>query len=662
MNEEELKTLIFLVKSKLLVNETMDCNNKKILKQCRNNIVDIFNKPIKDYINDEDKLFILDYLINNKNNNGLSLDNEILFDTLISELNFNVGDIILYTLDRNSNRYFLNKLNFFKKYISMLDKIQLNELLVKSIRYGTSEELNEYLVSLGADRGILSKRIKNNTTNEDKFSKLFREKSSKSCSRDRVLIKYLLKELGHPEKKIKNVIHITGSNGKGSTCHFLKYILEANGYSVNVYTNPSVVHYSENYYVAGKNITDEKYDSLMLKVKEAYDRVILNDEYKKSVKIADENDLKHGKDIHNPQYDNVLIWSFVVVIMILAFSESNADFSIIEVRNGGLNDVTNVFSENEVIATVLTYIQYGIGSNDGTMPIYNENGKAEYSNRATAYHKAMLGRKNRPMILANQTLDVLEEIRRVAKEEVKSYTVEYGREWFIKNETKNSFVFSGFCKKLKINKSKTLLGNFQTKNIATALATLYTLQQQGKVKINDELIQQGVDKTKIAGRLAKITKGNYVDYFDDKRIEIITGFIKFNKGGVDDFIDLFTGSSKGDNYTYIIYTANAKKVLKDDIFLFEKLKSMDDKKFKLVIYKKDKEVFEYIKEQLKKNNLDYTLKINLSSALKYVKEDIGNKFGCKDKRNADKNSNKKIKLFIVCDAMTKFDSNIDYMS
>ena len=66
--------------------------------------------------------------------------------------------------------------------------------------------------------------------------------------------------------------------------------------------------------------------------------------------------------------------------------------------------------------------------------LYTMNNKPVYSNKATAYHKAKLGRKNIPMIIANQTDDVLEEIRRVAEDEVGTYTVEYGREWFIEDE------------------------------------------------------------------------------------------------------------------------------------------------------------------------------------------------------------------------------------
>ncbi len=607
----------------------------------REELINLYNS-IKNEIDDEHKLHFMDIVINNRKN----YINKELLDFFIKELNFDFGDLILYIAEVYKNEFFLKKLDFFKEYIQKLDKMQLNELLIKSNKYNISNDFNKYLIDCGANPNILNNK-KYSVQFYKTCPKIFRKKTSRSCGRDRVLIKYLLDELGHPEKNVKNLIHVTGSNGKGSTCNFLKYILEENGYKVNVYTNPSVISYRENYYINGKYIEDEQTDKYLNIIKETYDRVILRDDYLKAVEEADNLDLLHGRSIHSEDFDGVLIWCFDIVMMILAFSKSNADFSIIEVRNGGLNDLTNVFSENETIATILTFTQYGIGSNDGTMPLYDENNKPTYSNKATAYHKVKLGRKNIPMIIANQTDDVLEEIRRVAKDEVGTYTVEYGREWFIEDENEDNFVFSGFSKKIKLNKSKTLFESFQTKNIAVALATLYKLQEQGKLVINDNLIQNAIDNTKIIARPRRVLEGNYIEYFDNKNLEIIIGFIKLNESGTDNIIDSLTSDDK---YNYIIYTSNAQKIMKHDIVFFKKLKDISSNNYKLIIYRKDKEVFEYIQKCVKKNDIDFIKKEYLSSALKYIKVDLKN------------NKNKQIRLLVLCDSMLKYDENIEYLN
>lgn len=561
----------------------------------------------------------------------------------LNNFNFNLVDLILYDIKNYSNRESFNiRLDFYKNYLNTFNQIQLNEILIESIKNNVNIDFINNLIIAGASKNIQNIPIKSNKIYKNNFPKgFFRERSAFSCSRDRVLTKFLLDELGHPEKRVPKIIHCTGSNGKGSTCLFLRYILEANGYKVNCYTNPAVLRSNEDYIISGKEITDEVYDELMLKIKDAYDKVIEREDYKQAVEEANNYDTSIGRNVFTDNFNGVNIWSFSITLMVLAFAESGADYSIIEVRNGGLYDLTNVFSEKETVATILTYIQYGIGSNDGTMGIFNsDTGKMEHSNKATAYHKTMLSKKNTPIIVANQTEDVLEEIKRVAKSNTGAYTVEYNRDWFIKEENENSFIFEGFDKSIKINKSKTLFENFQTKNIATALATLFKLG----IKLDDNLIQKGINNTRVSGRLQRVINGSYVDFFR-KELEIISGFIKFNDGGVSDAFDLINLSNK---YNYIIYTSNSKKILKQDIRIFKELDKLDTNNFKLLIYSKNEEILNYISKEVKKYNFNYEIKNNLSSCLTYVKDII------KDVKNS--------KLFILCDSMLCFDENIVYMN
>ena len=71
-------------------------------------------------------------------------------------------------------------------------------------------------------------------------------------------IKRLLKDLNNPEKKLKNIIQVVGTNGKHSVCSALREIFETAGYSVNMNISPSIRKFNERYYLAGKYISDEE--------------------------------------------------------------------------------------------------------------------------------------------------------------------------------------------------------------------------------------------------------------------------------------------------------------------------------------------------------------------------------------------------------------------
>src|ERR1700683_1638137 len=73
----------------------------------------------------------------------------------------------------------------------------------------------------------------------------------------------LLKKLGDPHKKLPPVIHVAGTNGKGSTCAFLRAMLEAAGYRVHVYTSPHLVQFHERIRIAGKLISEEELTELL---------------------------------------------------------------------------------------------------------------------------------------------------------------------------------------------------------------------------------------------------------------------------------------------------------------------------------------------------------------------------------------------------------------
>ena len=74
---------------------------------------------------------------------------------------------------------------------------------------------------------------------------------SMDLSLDRII--FLLEKLGNPQKKIKNIIHIAGTNGKGSVLAYLSSILLSSGYTVDSYTSPHLVHFNERIKIGGNN-------------------------------------------------------------------------------------------------------------------------------------------------------------------------------------------------------------------------------------------------------------------------------------------------------------------------------------------------------------------------------------------------------------------------
>ena len=139
------------------------------------------------------------------------------------------------------------------------------------------------------------------------------------------VMKNALKYLNNPQKLIENkVIHIAGTNGKGSTANYIKNILENSGKHVGLFTSPHLVEYNERIYFNGKFITDDEI--------ELYKNEILN-------KCKNKNELS--------------FFEVTTLIAILAFSRVKLDYCIFEVGMGGRLDATNIF-EKPLLSIITT--------------------------------------------------------------------------------------------------------------------------------------------------------------------------------------------------------------------------------------------------------------------------------------------------------------------
>jgi dihydrofolate synthase/folylpolyglutamate synthase len=125
-------------------------------------------------------------------------------------------------------------------------------------------------------------------------------------------ISALLEQLGRPQDRLPPVFHVAGTNGKGSTCAFLRAGLEAAGRRVHAFTSPHLVRYNERIRIAGKLIEDERLSELMGRVLDANDEI------------------------------GASLFEVNTAVAFLAFEETKADACILEVGLGGRLDATNV--------------------------------------------------------------------------------------------------------------------------------------------------------------------------------------------------------------------------------------------------------------------------------------------------------------------------------
>lgn len=122
----------------------------------------------------------------------------------------------------------------------------------------------------------------------------------------------LLEAVGRPQDRLPPVLHVAGTNGKGSTCAFLRAALEAAGKRVHAFTSPHLVRYNERIRIGGNLIEDGHLSELMSRVLDANDEI------------------------------GASLFEVNTAVAFLAFSESDADACILEVGLGGRLDATNV--------------------------------------------------------------------------------------------------------------------------------------------------------------------------------------------------------------------------------------------------------------------------------------------------------------------------------
>lgn len=269
-------------------------------------------------------------------------------------------------------------------------------------------------------------------------------------------IRKALVELGDPQDRIPPAIHITGTNGKGSTGAFIRAMAEAAGLKAHVFTSPHLIRVNERIRVASELVDDQQL---------AY---VLDD-------IA-----RRTKDL--TYFEALTAAAFCL------FAQSTADLSIIEVGAGGATDATNVMTRPG--ACVVTPISRDHES------LFAVSGVA-----AIARLKAGIFREGVPAVLAEQpaiALGVLREEARLAGAPV----TEAGEDW-TEGWDGEAFVYEG--KRLKLRAPWLgLPGRHQAQNAAAACAALEAI---GTLRVTPEEMAAGLREATWPARLQRLKPG-----------------------------------------------------------------------------------------------------------------------------------------------------------
>lgn len=271
----------------------------------------------------------------------------------------------------------------------------------------------------------------------------------------------LLADLGHPERKLPPVIHVAGTNGKGSTCAFARAMLEAQGLKVHVYISPHLVRFHERIRLAGALIGEEEL----------------------AATLEDCERVNAGQPI--------TFFEITTAAAFLAFSRHPADALVLEVGLGGKYDATNVIAKPAV--SVITPVGLDHQEFLGT------------SLAGIAAEKAGIIKRGVPVIVGPQD-DVARDVIQRRADAMSAPLHMFGQDFFAHQEH-GRMVYQDMEGLLDLPPPK-LVGRHQIENGATAIAAL---RHAGEGWGNDAAVERGLRKVEWPARLQRLTHGPLVD-------------------------------------------------------------------------------------------------------------------------------------------------------
>ncbi|WP_100405009.1 bifunctional folylpolyglutamate synthase/dihydrofolate synthase [Bacillus solitudinis] len=280
-------------------------------------------------------------------------------------------------------------------------------------------------------------------------------------------MEWMLDRIGNPEKDLR-VIHVGGTNGKGSTVSFMRHILQEEGYTVGTFTSPYIEMFQERISVNGVAIEDE---ALITSCNRLFPLV---------------------EELKNSELGSPTEFEVITTIAFDYFSNTaRPDIVLLEVGLGGRLDSTNVLTPLLSIITSIGYDHMHILGN---------------TLEEIASEKAGIIKSNVPVIVASESDSAWETINRVAKER-KAQSYRYGSDIAatIDSVTEDEQYFSVQTSSKQFQNLRIQMkGHHQIENAALAIFAIDLLRQNHLYEISDEAIRKGLAKTSWIGRFETV--------------------------------------------------------------------------------------------------------------------------------------------------------------
>ena len=269
--------------------------------------------------------------------------------------------------------------------------------------------------------------------------------------------------LGNPEQAYP-IVHVTGTNGKGSTIAFMRELFVSHGKKVGTFTSPHIVSIHDRICINGQPISDADFIHLANQVKEMEQRLL-------------------------ETHDQLSFFELLTVIALLYFKEQGVDLVLLEVGIGGLLDTTNVVTgEIAVITSIGLDHQETLGN----------------SLEEIAEQKAGIFKQGRAAVIANLAPEAQLVCQKIAEDlDVTLYQAD--RDFSFKSGDFSSSLAD--LTQLKLG----LEGAYQEENAALALQAFLLFMTGRGEKVNEEAIRRALKTTSWAGRLEAVTEHTYLD-------------------------------------------------------------------------------------------------------------------------------------------------------
>lgn len=278
-------------------------------------------------------------------------------------------------------------------------------------------------------------------------------------------IRAMLARLGNPQELLPPTFHVAGTNGKGSTCTFLRFMMEEQGLVVHSATKPHLVRYNERIRVAGTLIEDGLLADLLSEV------------------------LDKCEDL-TPSFFEV-----TTAATFLAFAHIEADACVIEVGLGGRFDATNVLVHPAACGIA------SLGIDHEAFLLREDPGAPDHPLARIAFEKAAIARKGAPLVTQAYPPEATAQVVRIAKQAGASVAMR-GQEW-VAQATDKVIAYRDAAGSLTLPLPR-LPGLHQTDNAALAVAML---RHQKDIAVASDAMARGLIAAHWPARLQELAPG-----------------------------------------------------------------------------------------------------------------------------------------------------------